>query len=238
VIERRYLASEFELRGSAGEGATLAGYAAVFNSPAIIAGMFREQIAPRAFRKTIKESDVRALFNHDPNIVLGRNKAQTLRLFEDEHGLAYEIDLPETQLARDLWTSIERGDISQSSFAFETVKEQVDHPSDDDDQYITRTLRELRLYDISPVTYPAYEDTEVQARATQLMRRWSLPDLRAEAAVLDPPVVEPVTTADPPAPEAVDVSADATTLQPVTEPQTHSAATPEPEPKPVKLKLK
>ena len=107
----RYSATEFDIRSSS-DGNTLVGHSAVFNSETIIAGAFREQIAPRAFRKSIKEHDVRALFNHDPNLVLGRNKSGTLRLKEDDIGLSYEVDLPDTQAARDLWTLIDRGDVS------------------------------------------------------------------------------------------------------------------------------
>jgi uncharacterized protein len=157
--------TEFDIRSAAG-GNTLIGHAAVFDIETVIGGMFRESIAPRAFRKSIKESDVRALFNHDPAHVLGRNKAGTLRLSEDAIGLHYEVDLPDTQTARDLWTSIDRGDITQSSFAFETVKEERVSP----DQEAGETLplfiqRECRLWDVSPVTYPAYEQTDVAARS-------------------------------------------------------------------------
>ena len=119
-IERRdFPDSTMEMRGLFGAGAVLAGHAAVFDQEAVIWG-FREMVAPGAFKKTIKEADIRALFNHDPNHVLGRNRASTLRLSEDDLGLAYEIDLPETQFAIDLARSIERGDISQSSFSFES----------------------------------------------------------------------------------------------------------------------
>lgn len=197
MIERRYQASEFELRGQSGAGATLAGYAAVFDSPTVIADLFREQIRPRAFRKTIKEGDVRALFNHDPSMVLGRNKAGTLRMSEDATGLAYEVDLPDTQLARDLWTSIDRGDVSQSSFAFEVIKEDVDYPDDD---MPSRSLREVRLYDVSPVTYPAYEDTSIAARAAEMFAAWDVPDLRDATTEPEPdpqPQSEPTQEPEP-----------------------------------------
>ena len=156
--------TEFDIR-SAAAGNTLIGHAAVFNVEAVIAGMFRESIAPRAFRKSIKESDVRALFNHDPAHVLGRNKAGTLRLREDDIGLSYEIDLPDTQTARDLWTSIDRGDITQSSFSFETVRELRSEPDVDAGEVLPLfVVKEARLWDVSPVTYPAYEQTDVAAR--------------------------------------------------------------------------
>lgn len=176
--------TDFEIR-STGDGNTLIGHAAMFNSETVIAGFFREQIAPRAFRKSIKENDIRALFNHDTNHVLGRNKSGTLRLREDESGLLYEIDLPDTQMARDLWTSIDRGDISQSSFAFDPVKEQRAEPDEEKGETLPLyTIKEARLYDVSPVTFPAYEDTDVMARmmtrAADLSGH-SLEELRAAA---------------------------------------------------------
>jgi HK97 family phage prohead protease len=127
--------------------------------------MFREKISPGAFKKTIKEADVRALFNHNPNFVLGRNKASTLRLSEDQTGLAYEIDLPDTQVAKDLYTSIERGDVSQSSFAFKIVKETRTEPMKMLEVLPLFDIKEMRLFDVSPVTYPAYGETDVQACA-------------------------------------------------------------------------
>lgn len=161
----RFAETEYDIR-SDGDGNTLVGHAAVFNSETVIAGFFREQIAPRSFRKSIKENDIRALFNHDTNFVLGRNRAGTLRLSEDDRGLAYEIDLPDTQAARDLWTSIDRGDISQSSFAFDVVKELREEPNEDAGETMPLyTIKEARLYEVSPVTFPAYEDTDVAARA-------------------------------------------------------------------------
>jgi len=164
-MQVRSVATEFDIRSTDGGGSTLTGHAAMFNSPTVIYGMFREQIAPKAFKKSIKENDIRALFNHDTNIVLGRNKSGTLRLIEDLSGLAYEIDLPDTQAARDLWTSIDRGDISQSSFAFEAIKEFREEPDEDSGEVLPLvTIREARLYDVSPVVFPAYEDTDVSAR--------------------------------------------------------------------------
>jgi uncharacterized protein len=160
-VQRRTAATGFELRGSA-TGATLVGHAAVFDTEAVIAGLFRETIAPGSFRKSIREADVRALFNHDPNYVLGRNKAGTLRLAEDGRGLAYEIDLPDTAIARDLYTSIERGDISQSSFAFKVVREKRAEPAKNETLPLF-TVQEAKLFDVSPVTYPAYDATDVSA---------------------------------------------------------------------------
>lgn len=159
--EIRYF--NIELRADS-EEPKITGHAAVFNQWSEDLGGFREIIRPGAFAKTIKEADVRALFNHDPNYVLGRNKAGTLRLEEDKKGLAIEIDPPDTQWARDLTTSIQRGDIDQMSFGFRTVKDKWG----DDGETNQRELLEVELFDVSPVTYPAYPQTSVGVRSIDL----------------------------------------------------------------------
>jgi len=150
-----------ELRAKDDGSNTIFGYASVFDQWSEDLGGFKERVRPGAFTKTIEESDVRALFNHDPNYVLGRNKAGTLKLEEDKKGLAIEVDPPDTQWARDLTTSIKRGDITQMSFGFQTVKDEWDN---EDKSAVTRDLVEVRLYDVSPVTYPAYPQTTVAVR--------------------------------------------------------------------------
>lgn len=137
------------------------GHLAVFNSPSKDLGGFREVIAPGAFSKTIQEADVRALYNHDPNFVLGRNKSGTLQMLEDDDGLLVDIDPPDTQWARDLMVSIKRGDISQGSFAFRAVKDKWEKQEDGS---VVRVLNEVRLYDVSVVTYPAYQETDAYVR--------------------------------------------------------------------------
>lgn len=165
-FERRYVSDAVEMRGLPGGGAVLVGHAAVFNREAVIAGVFRELVCPGAFKKTIAEADIRALFNHDANLILGRNRAGTLRLAEDDTGLPYEVDLPDTRAALDLAKSIERGDVSGSSFSFAPVGENRtwwEYP-EEDDALPLRSLRELRLFDVSPVTFPAYEETDVDLK--------------------------------------------------------------------------
>jgi uncharacterized protein len=139
----------------------ITGYAAVFNELSENLGGFREQIAPGAFSRTLQTADVRALWNHDPNFVLGRNKSGTLRLEEDERGLRIEITPPDTQWARDLITSMKRGDVDQMSFGFRTVKDDWESRGKEN----IRTLKEVELFDVSIVTYPAYPQTSVQARS-------------------------------------------------------------------------
>lgn len=140
----------------------ISGHAAKFDSLSEDLGGFRERIAPGAFAKTITSGDVRALWNHDANIVLGRNKSGTLRLSEDSAGLAFEVDMPDTQMVRDMVMSpIARGDVNQCSFGFSTVN---DKWAKVDGEWI-RTLLECDLFDVSPVTYPAYSSTDVAVRS-------------------------------------------------------------------------
>ena len=182
-LERRYIGVE-ELRVD-GEGDTpkIRGYAAVFNSLSEDLGGFREQIAPGAFKRTIKSADVRALWNHDPNYVLGRTRSKTLSLAEDDHGLAIEIDPPDTQWARDLMVSIRRKDITQMSFAFQTLKDEWDS---EDQENEVRTLVKVRLFDVSPVTYPAYTATDVEVKSGEdVLKEHRAAKSRADAAAMD-----------------------------------------------------
>lgn len=162
---RTYIVKDLEVR--AGDDATprkIVGHAAVFNALSEDLGGFREKIAPGAFAKSITEDDVRALWNHDANYVLGRNLSGTLRLSEDAEGLAVEITPPDTQWARDLTVSIARGDVTQMSFGFTTRQDAWNKIAG----AWERTLLDVRLFDVSPVTYPAYPQTDVSARAREL----------------------------------------------------------------------
>lgn len=142
---------------------TLRGYAAKFNVLSEPMWGFQEQIAAGAFDGVLND-DVRALFNHDPNLILGRTASNTVRLSVDDVGLVYEVDLPDVAYARDLAASIERGDVSQSSFAF-WVAPNGDRWDERSDGMWIRTITKLeRLYDVSPVTYPAYPDATVGVR--------------------------------------------------------------------------
>ena len=148
-----------ELR--ADEDKKIQGYAAVFNKMSEDLGGFREIIRHGAFSKTINDgADVRALLNHDTNYVLGRTTNGTLVLEEDKKGLKVDITPPDTQWARDLVVSINRGDINQMSFGFSVV---TDKWRTKDEENI-RELLEVKLFDVSPVTYPAYPQTNVQVR--------------------------------------------------------------------------
>ena len=161
-IERRALSAPLEVRA---DGQTVAGYAAVFNSETDIGGMFREKIAPGAFRPSLN-GDVRALWNHDSSNVIGRTKAGTLRLAEDSKGLAVEIDLPDTQVGRDLRENMRLGNVDGMSFGFRVTKQQWDETGD----IPVRTIEEVELFEVSAVTFPAYEATEIALRSLDKQR--------------------------------------------------------------------
>jgi len=132
------------------------GHASMYNTRSEFMG-FYETIEEGAFTdELINSSDVRALINHDQNLILARNTSGTLKLEADAQGLRYEFEMPETSYGKDLAVSMKRGDITQSSFAF-TVEE--DDWTTDDNGNDLRTIKKIkRLYDVSPVTYPAYQD--------------------------------------------------------------------------------
>ena len=150
-----------EVRESEGDDMTLEGYAAVYNSETDL-GHFREVIKPGAFDDVL-DNDVRALINHDPNLILGRTTNGTLELSVDERGLKYKVKLGDQQYAKDFYESVKRGDISQSSFAFT-----IDKQSWNEERTVRSVDKVRQLLDVSPVTYPAYAAATVQARDQQL----------------------------------------------------------------------
>lgn len=162
VIEQRFFPIEMRADGE-GAAPKLVGYAAVFNELSLMLyGMFRERIERGAFAGSLT-GDVKALWNHDTNLPLGRTKAGTLALAEDAHGLRVEINPPDTQAGRDAVTSIQRGDVDQMSFAFEVLDDTWDQ--DAETGVLIRTLRKVVLHEVSPVVFPAYPATSVSARA-------------------------------------------------------------------------
>lgn len=165
-LERRFLKIT-EIRAAGVEGKKqLHGYAAVFNrSTSLFGGKFEERIKAGAFARSLKEFDVRALWNHNDDFPLGRMSAGTLRLKEDEKGLAFEIDLPETRAGVDAGISVARGDVTGMSFGF-SVPENGDEWRMADGK-TTRTLIDVDLLEVSPVTFPAFESTVAEARSAE-----------------------------------------------------------------------
>lgn len=167
-FERRaFIVDGMKIERREKEATRIVGHASVFNREANIGGWFIESVAPGAFRRAIAEDDVRALFNHDPNFILGRNRSGTLTLKEDDVGLAIDILPPDTQQARDLMVSIERGDISQMSIGFRALKQEWDESGD----VLKRKLLECELFDVSPVTFPAFTQTDVGLRVFEAYRK-------------------------------------------------------------------
>jgi HK97 family phage prohead protease len=149
------------------EGNTVAGYAALYNSRSEEMWGFYEQIEPGAFDGA-DLSDVRALFNHNPDALLARTSSGTLRLSTDERGLRYEFELPDTSAGRDLRELLRRGDVSQSSFGFTIADEDWEERTGE--MPLRKIKKVKRLFDVSPVTYPAYPDTSVALRSLEEWR--------------------------------------------------------------------
>jgi len=170
-IERRLAPGTIEFRaGAEGELGQLAGYAAVYNERSEDLGGFYEVIAPGAF-VNVMDDDVRGVFNHNPSQLLGRLPAGTLSLSSDARGLADVIHLPDTQVARDVVESVKRGDITGQSFAFR-VAEDGDDWVVMDDGVLVRTIHVVdRLFDVGPVTYPAYNVTSISTRSLDCVQK-------------------------------------------------------------------
>jgi hypothetical protein len=149
----------------------LQGYSALYDSwSETLGGYFREIIRPGAFANALRNSDVRCLFNHDSNVVLGRSKPGTLKLIEDSRGLRMECDLPNTQAATDLRESINRGDIDGQSFSFTTKQDRWTFSNDSKKPAERELLEVEELFDVGPVTWPAYPETTVGVRCREVNR--------------------------------------------------------------------
>lgn len=168
--EVRPILTEFTARDDSG-GPTIEGYFAVFNTIYEIAPGMTESVAPGAFSRTLS-GDIRALTNHDTTLVLGRTKAHTLELREDEHGLWGRISInPNDGDAMNLYERVKRGDVDQCSFGFEIAAEETDFR---DDGSIHWTIQDVELYEVSACTFPAYKETNITARNAErdeLMKR-------------------------------------------------------------------
>lgn len=170
IRQVRSIPQQFQTRDEDGKK-SIEGYFAVFNSNYEIGPGMSESIAPGAFSNTIS-GDIRALINHDTTLVLGRTKAHTLELREDERGLWGRVEInPNDSDAMNLYERVTRGDVDGCSFGFDIVSEDTEYR---DDGSIHWTIREVELYEVSACTFPAYEATNISAREKQrddLMKR-------------------------------------------------------------------
>ena len=161
--QMRTKSTEFKTRED-GENLAIEGYFAVFDSVYEIAPGMSESIAPGAFDNTLS-GDIRALINHDTTLVLGRTKANTLQLKADNHGLWGHIDINRNDTdAMNLYNRVQRGDVDQCSFGFNIVNEETDFREDGSVHW---TIREVELFEVSPCTFPAYEETNIAARSRE-----------------------------------------------------------------------
>lgn len=160
IRQVRSVASSFNTR-SDDTGMYIEGYFSVFNSNYEIYPGCTESVAPGAFTNTLG-GDIKALCDHDTRLVLGRNKAGTLELREDSHGLWGRIAInPNDSDAVNLYERVKRGDVDQCSFGFDIREEEADFR---DDGSVHFTIRDVELYEVSVVTFPAYSETSVSAR--------------------------------------------------------------------------
>ena len=183
--ELRIMVGSLAVRADGDGPGVLEGYTAVFNKDTQIGGDqwgWMERIAPGAFTETIKRDDIRALFNHDSNIVLGRSENETLTLAEDKKGLRVTITPPDTSAARDVVALVKRGDVDGMSFAFRVKAEEWEEPKKKGD-LPKRTLKDLQLSDVGPVVFPAYPTTSVKAR--DQAKTYGEVEARAEQAAAD-----------------------------------------------------
>ena len=159
-MQMRTSVSKFETREDGGD-LYIEGYFSVFNSNYELWQGASESVAPGAFTNTLG-ADIRALIDHETRLVLGRNKAGTLELKEDSHGLWGRVRInPNDSDAMNLYERVKRGDVDQCSFGFDIVKEDTDVR---DDGSVHWTIKEVKLYEVSVCTFPAYEETSVSAR--------------------------------------------------------------------------
>ena len=164
--QTRSLQTELTTRAEAGsEEMVIEGYFAVFNKPTELWTAAYEELAPEAFNETLG-NDIRGLINHDTTLVLGRNKSGTLELKADSHGLWGRIQInPNDSDAVNIYERVKRGDVDQCSFGFNILKEDTDFR---DDGTVKWTIRKVDLHEVSVCTFPAYEETGVQARKAEI----------------------------------------------------------------------
>lgn len=176
--ERVWQLDDIEVRAADGDKpARIIGHPVVYNRWSEDLGGFREKVMPGALTKTLLESDIRVLFNHDPNVVLGRNKSGTATFSDQSQSLRMECTPPDTQTVRDLVLApMQRGDIDQMSFAFRVAGPAFIRQSARDTipagtgevwsaDYTERELHQLQMFDASVVTFPAYVQTDAQVRS-------------------------------------------------------------------------
>ncbi len=165
-LNKRHLETKFNVTRQAENpnDFTIEGYFALYESETQLFDGIYEIITKGAFDNTL-QNDIRALWNHDTMFVLGRNKSGTLDLKLDDKGLFATVRMPKTQYAQDLYELVQRGDVNQCSFGFNILQEDVEELASGEYRF---RINEIDLHEVSVVTFPAYENTSVQARSSQI----------------------------------------------------------------------
>lgn len=164
-IEIRSIPGEMKTRADENGELIIEGYFAVFNSVYQMWPDVSEEMMPGAFTETIARDDIRALVNHDTTLVIGRNTIRTLELREDERGLFGRIVInPKDSDAVNIHARVERGDVSQCSIGFDIIREDTEVREDGSVHY---RIRQVKLWEVSVCTFPAYEETGVKARSKE-----------------------------------------------------------------------
>lgn len=165
IRQLRSIPGTFETRAAEDGKMFIEGYFAVFNSVYQITANMSESVAAGAFAESVESDDIRALINHNTTLVLGRNKAGTLTLREDVHGLWGSIEVnPNDSDAVNAHARVERGDVSQCSIGFDILQEKTEVREDGSVHW---TIEKAKLWEVSVCTFPAYEETNVNARAAE-----------------------------------------------------------------------
>ncbi|ETT58189.1 HK97 family phage prohead protease [Paenibacillus sp. FSL H8-0457] len=169
-VKRFIPADKIEIRSTENEGGattrTVVGYVVKFNQRSqLIWGEFYERVAKGAFARSLQENTIKAFWNHRSDFVLGSTKNGTLRLWEDEVGLAFELDLPNNTWGNDAYESIQRGDVDGVSFGFYVRSDSWQYLKDED--VYERTLLDVNLFEVSPTPFAAYPGSEVNKRSIE-----------------------------------------------------------------------
>jgi HK97 family phage prohead protease len=173
MIERRFVKGA-QVRAMQGDKPGIEGYGAVFGEEYVLwdspTMRIVETIKPGTFSRSLREKqDVRCLFNHSADNVLGRTANDTMRMTEDLKGLRYETDFDmRTRIGNDVRCFVERGDVTGCSFSFNVTKQERTEIEENDKLTIRREIQDVDMYDVGPVTFPAYEGTGVKARSVEL----------------------------------------------------------------------
>lgn len=166
TVEKRNLTTnDVEIREDENGNKTINGYAVKWDMKSVTMGWrrFKEQFKRGAFTESLTNDDQLALWSHDTSKVLGRTKNGSLRLFEDDIGLRFELDLLDTTLGEDAYKTIKRGDVDGVSFGFQMLKQEWDEADSDN---VIRSVTHAKLLEISPVAFPTYPDSQVSARSS------------------------------------------------------------------------